>query len=116
VLTNKGFYLNDQKQEKLPEDNLFSMFYDKNKKTLWVAGSKGLHKSSDKGNSWVDFDKANGLEANEVSSIFVDNLNIYLGTPYGLVHSINGGATWKTYKKQNGLLSNNVFRVIAEKN
>lgn len=114
AITNDSFFVNDQLLKNFDYSVCSALFLD-SQNVLWLSTDKGLYKSSDRGKSWVVYDKTSGLEETKINCIFVDNLNIYLATDNGLIHSVNAGETWKTYKRNNGLISNKIIKIIAKK-
>ena len=63
---------------------------------------------------WTTYTAENGLEANHVVGIAVDNDSVkWFGTMGGGVSSFDG-TIWKTYIKDDGLVSNHILAVAVD--
>ncbi|MCF6808484.1 hypothetical protein L3V79_08800, partial [Thiotrichales bacterium 19S9-12] len=93
-----------------------SLFIDQNQKIYAGTYGGGLYTSEDDGTSWqrTNADDTNGLNSNNVNSVFVTEPDdtIYLGTDNGL--SIYNGESWSTITTTNGLASNVVQSVFVD--
>ncbi len=66
--------------------------------TVWVATSIGLLKTSNLGQTWMQYTASQGLPSSEVYSVAVLDDIVWAGTLDGLAYTSNGGQTWDFFR------------------
>jgi ligand-binding sensor domain-containing protein/Cdc6-like AAA superfamily ATPase len=76
--------------------------------SVWFATNQGA--ASYDGSSWQVFDRASGLPASSVNSVWTEGEDIWFGTSGGLCRT--DGRTWQVYTPQNGLPSSHILSIL----
>ncbi len=101
----------------LAENNVKTIYYDKERNELWLGGigtfspSRGITKYNLKNKSWEYFEAflTQNLQTNEVNLIQGDNQFIWFGTPDGLWRFEKKNQNWKQYNTFSGLSHDNIL-------
>ncbi|OGC78154.1 MAG: hypothetical protein A2145_06455 [candidate division Zixibacteria bacterium RBG_16_40_9] len=101
----------------LAENNVKTIFYDKEGNQLWLGGlgtfspSRGITKYNLKNKTWEYYEAfyTQNLQTNEVNLIQGDNQFIWFGTPEGLIKYDKKKQTWQNYNSFAGLLDDNIL-------
>ena len=82
---------------------------------MWIGSDRGITVYDEETEDWITYTAKNGLASNQVTTIGIDEMGVWVGTYDAGVSRFNQQANrWIAYTREDGLAHNGILSIAVD--